>query len=124
MLGGSSSSVVKFSIRASPLPATISDFVLQNLAILKKLQSDHKSKDTQESVDKHTEDPHFAGEMQSEIVRIPGVAPENFWTTLDKICQQQGGEWADIMERIWAFGPQKVGGCLLIDARQSTPSRS
>ena len=124
MLGGSSSSIVKFTIRASPLPPTISDFVLQNLAILKQLQNDRKFKDTQETVDKVTEDPHFAGEMQGEIVKIPGVTPEKFWTTLDKICRQKGGEWADITERIWAFGPQKVGGCLLIDARQSTPPRS
>ena len=121
MLGGSSSSVVKFTIRASPLPPAISEFVLQNLAILKKLQNDRKFKDTQETV---TEDPHFAGEMQGDMARIPGVTPENFWTTLDKICQQEGGEWADIAEGTWAFGPQKVGGCLLIDARHSTPPRS
>ena len=47
---------------------------------------------------------------------------EEFWTSLAEKCKAAGGEWADIVENIWAFGPQRMGTCLLIDARSGKPN--
>jgi len=39
---------------------------------------------------------------------------------LEEVCKKAGGDWdKGIVDRIWAFGPLKAGGCLLIDARKN-----
>ncbi|KAG6868225.1 hypothetical protein C0993_006001 [Termitomyces sp. T159_Od127] len=121
--GSSSSNIVRFTIRAIPLPQAILDFVLHNVSILKKLQHERRAKDpTNEDLEEGQEadgneaDSH---EDQGDVVRKPSVDPEQFWTALQEICKKSGGEWANVTERIWAFGPQQAGGCLLIDNRKS-----
>lgn len=55
-----------------------------------------------------------------EAFRKPSVHPDQFWTGLEEVCKQAGGDWGkSIVDRIWAFGPHKAGGCLLVDARKN-----
>lgn len=119
--GFSSSNIVRFTIRASPLPQTILDFVLQNVSILKKLQNERRAKDSAETQDgESVEGQEVEGhEDHGDVVRKPSVGPEQFWNALQDVCKNAGGEWTDVTERIWAFGPQQAGGCLLIDSRKS-----
>ncbi|KAG5651192.1 hypothetical protein H0H81_009545 [Sphagnurus paluster] len=117
--GVSSSNIVQFTIRASPLPKDILEFVLQNLNILKKFQHDRRARDTVGAQEKALAEEQSGVDIYGDIVRKPSVSPEQFWEGLKKICEEAGGEWTDVAERIWAFGPQKAGGCLLIDARKA-----
>lgn len=39
-------------------------------------------------------------------------------------ARRLGGEWADVVDRVWAFGPQRVGSCMLIDSRPGVTSTS
>ncbi|KAG6841264.1 hypothetical protein C0991_000404 [Blastosporella zonata] len=119
MHGSSSSNIVKFTIRASPLPQDILDFVLQNITILKKFQHDRRARDSPEAQEKALAEEQEGVDIYGDVVRKPSVAPEQFWEALQKACEEVGGEWSDVTDRIWAFGPQKAGGCLLIDARKS-----
>ncbi|KAJ7644279.1 P-loop containing nucleoside triphosphate hydrolase protein [Roridomyces roridus] len=111
----SSQNIVAFTIRASPLPSIILDFILQNLALLKNLQHGGDA-----SVDQDSD----IGEsnIDGTIVRKPSVKPEEFWDALRGKCQEAGGEWVDAAECIMAFGPQNAGGCILIDARKASNS--
>jgi hypothetical protein len=53
------------------------------------------------------------------MFRKPSVRPDQFWTGLEGVCKQIGGDWdKNVVDRIWTFGPHKAGGCLLIDARK------
>ncbi|KAG6845124.1 hypothetical protein H0H87_000551 [Tephrocybe sp. NHM501043] len=117
--GSSSSNIVKFTIRASPLPQDILEFILQNISILKKFQHDRRAKDSADAQEKDQIAQQEGIDIYGDVVRMPSVAPEQFWEGLEKICEEVGGEWCDVIDRIWAFGPQKAGGCLLIDARKS-----
>ncbi|KAG5641547.1 hypothetical protein DXG03_004793 [Asterophora parasitica] len=117
--GASSSNIVQFTIRASPLPQKILDFVLQNQSILRKFQHDRRAKDSSvEDQEKALAEEYDEVDIYGDIVRKPSVTPEQFWEALNKVCKEAGGEWGDVSEMIWAFGPQKAGGCLLIDARK------
>lgn len=122
--GVSSQNIVRFTVRASPLPSPILEFVLENLVVLKKLQHDRKAGDSQESQDKADREEDDGVDIYGDIVRKPNVTPDQFWGALTKICDGAGGEWKGVVDKIWAFGPQKAGGCLLIDSRQSTTSYS
>ncbi|KAJ7459683.1 P-loop containing nucleoside triphosphate hydrolase protein [Mycena latifolia] len=122
MHGTSSQNIVTFTIRASPLPRLLLDFILQNLVSLKNLQHERKGGDA--AVDDTEIDDEAESNIDGNIVRKPNVKPEQFWEALRGKCQEAGGEWADIAERLWAFGPQNAGGCILVDARNSNSGHS
>jgi len=116
--GSSAQGIVNFSVRASPLPKPILDFILKNALTLKKLVQERRGGDTEE-LEQEQGDDLAANNDRGDIIRKPDVKPDQFWPELEKVCKEVGGEWEKIAEKIWAFGPQKVGGCVLIDARKS-----
>jgi ribosome assembly protein 1 len=113
--GASTQNFVSFVIRASPIPAPLLEFILDNVATLKKLQ--HSRKGRQEGEGEEEEEENVP-DKYGDIIRKPSVKPEQFWESLQKKCKEVGGEWEGITEKIWAFGPQRAGGCILIDARK------
>lgn len=120
--GTASNDLVKFTIRASPLPEAILRFILDNILTLKRLQHERK---TGEAITEDLDgiDEEEGANLQGDLIRSPSVKAGQFWEVLDEICKSARGEWEDISERIWSFGPQRAGGCLLIDARKN-PSQS
>ncbi|EGN98032.1 hypothetical protein SERLA73DRAFT_169116 [Serpula lacrymans var. lacrymans S7.3] len=109
MKGASSQNLITFTIRALPLPADILQFLLQNLAILKSLQ---QMAELKEGLDIDGDDYDEVGDVgiQGDILQKPTVKPSEFWTVLEEKCKEAGGEWANIVDKIWAFGPQGAGG--------------
>ena len=55
--------------------------------------------------------------LQGDVFRKPTVGPDEFWMGLEAACRKAGPEWHNTADKIWAFGPQSAGGCVLIDAR-------
>ena len=123
----SSQGLVKFSIRAAPLPKPLLEFVLDNISILKRLQRERRnvSGGSAEDEDQDGGGDDDANRERSyddsgETFRKPTVRPDQFWTALEEICKKAGGDWdKGVIDRIWAFGPHKAGGCLLVDARKN-----
>ena len=111
--------LVKFTIRASPISRIILNFILDNLVILNKLQRDRTAGDPHADENTANTDYQRELELQGDVVRTSTVEPDQFWTDLQDICQSVGGEWADITGKIMAFGPQRAGGCMLIDSTNS-----
>ncbi|KAL0573469.1 Cytoplasmic GTPase/eEF2-like protein (ribosomal biogenesis) [Marasmius crinis-equi] len=120
--GSSSQAIINFTIRAAPLPESIRNFVLQNLVTLKKLQQDRKGTDAR--TDGDTEQEELVNESHADIAGVTEVRPDQFWPSLQQACREAGGEWEKVVDRIWAFGPQKAGGCLLIDSRKDRGGQS
>lgn len=114
--GASTQNIVSFVIRASPIPASLLEFILDNVATLKKLQHDRKL--GQEGEIEEAEEEESVVDKYGDVVRKPSVKPEQFWDVFRNKCKEVGGEWEGIVEKVWAFGPQRAGGCLLIDARK------
>jgi len=126
--GASAHNVVNFTIRAAPLPESITSFLQSNVSILRKLHREggfsaqkKASKLPAEGGD-DLQEPDDA--IDGEVVRKATVKLDEFWPALEKICKEAGGQWADVADRIWAFGPQHVGPNLLIDAIGSSATSS
>ena len=123
--GSSAQGLVKFSIRATPLPKSLLEFILDNISILKRLQRERKNalgdSGEDESQDKEGDaDYERSYDDSGETFRKPTVRPDQFWAALEEVCRKAGGDWdKGIVDRIWAFGPHRAGGCLLVDARKS-----
>jgi len=111
-------SLVKFTIRAAPLPEDILHFILDNITTLKQLQQERRMSDALpfDNVDDVDDE---EGNVHGDVIRKPSVRPDEFWEALEKTCEAAGGEWKDVAERLWSSGPQRAGGCLLIDARKN-----
>ncbi|KAH6912905.1 translation elongation factor 2 [Coprinopsis sp. MPI-PUGE-AT-0042] len=123
--GASSQSVVRFTIRAAPLPNIILQYILENADVLKRLQSDQRARQQGKSVEEEDAEQVDAAENYGDVVRKPTVTLDKFWEMLQEKCAEAGGEWVNgVVDRIWAFGPHKAGGCLLIDSRQPSSSSS
>jgi ribosome assembly protein 1 len=106
--GQSSQQVVSFTIRARPLPDLILCFILDNLSIIKALE---RKMAHMQAHQEETQELDYVG-------RNPTVSPENFWEAFAEKCKEAGSEWEELADRTWSFGPQKAGGCLLVDARK------
>lgn len=120
--------LIKFTIRAAPLPKPIWDFLQDNLVVLRRIQKEFKSREDRISAEvsenQKIEYEEQEGEedeevdLQGEIIKRPTVKVDEFWQVLQKKCSEAGGEWASIPAKLWAFGPHRAGTCLLIDVRE------
>lgn len=115
--GASAQNLAKFTIRAAPLPAPILEFLLDNLAILRRMQQERRAGEQSSSNDEEEAGGDEDYDVQGEYIKKPTIKAEQFWPLLHETCKKVGGEWADVADKIWAFGPQRMGTCLLIDAR-------
>lgn len=119
--GTSAFSAVKFVIRAMPLPAEIFKFIQENLSVIKDLERSRRNPDAKEHSDELSGD---VEERLDEVLSNPTTTPENFWDSFSERCSKLTGEWAQMSDKVWAFGPQGAGGCLLIDARSNVITNS
>ncbi|KAI8986089.1 translation elongation factor 2 [Trametes punicea] len=124
--GAAAHDLAKFTIRAVPLPSVIREFIVDNLAILRRMQLERKAG---EEADKSQDDEDGADavddenyDVQGDYIKKPTVTAEKFWSVLEEKCRQAGAEWTDVADKIWAFGPQRMGSCLLIDSRPGKPN--
>ncbi|KAL1748353.1 P-loop containing nucleoside triphosphate hydrolase protein [Schizophyllum fasciatum] len=117
--GTSVHEVVSFTIRAAPLPKPILDFVLDNVSVIKKMDFKAEAGGPQEGDASASAELELEAEVdvQGEVARKATVRPEQFWDALKEVCTKAGGEWAGMPDRVWAFGPQRAGGCVLVDTR-------
>lgn len=139
--GAAAHNLLKFTIRAAPLPKPIVEFVHDNLALLRRMQQQRNSREEHPSrsplpsqgeengegggsEDRSDEDIDDLNDvdLQGEVLKRPSVRAEEFWPTFEAKCNEVGGEWADIPERLWAFGPLRAGTCLLVDSRPGQPT--
>lgn len=120
--GSNAQGLVKFSIRATPMPKPLLEFILDNISVLKRLQRERGNM-LGSSLEYDYEDDaarERSYDDSGETFRKPTVRPDQFWAALEEVCKKAGGDWdMCVVDRIWAFGPHKAGGCLLIDARKN-----
>lgn len=121
--GSSSFSVVNFTIRAVPLPKPILEFTQDNISVLKKIIREKEIKDaygtTTGEVNKEDDEYMESATIHGDIIRRPTVRPEDFWTTLEQKFNEAGNDWRSMASRVWAFGPQSAGACMLLDVRSN-----
>ncbi|KIK78164.1 hypothetical protein PAXRUDRAFT_17032 [Paxillus rubicundulus Ve08.2h10] len=114
--GASYQNLVAFTLRSVPLPENILLFIQHNLTALRASLQERRSGvcngigNFAIEAERH--------EMRGDMLHIPSVRPEQFWDALEEKCKEAGGEWSDIVDSIWGFGPQSAGSCLLIDSRK------
>ena len=118
--GSSFQNLVTFTIRASPLPDLVTDFLRSNLAVVRRLLADRTQSVGATSAEDEVEEAATLG----DILRVPTIQPEQFWDAFQAKCEEAGPEWTGLVDNIWAMGPQAAGECLLIDSRKNQERQS
>ncbi|KAI0689706.1 translation elongation factor 2 [Cytidiella melzeri] len=117
MQGASAGNVVKCTIRAAPLPKELWKFLKDNLALLRRLQEERKFQEGDSLAEEEDADDSDEVDLHGDVIKRPSIQLEDFWKVLGEVCIRIGGDWADFADKVWAFGPQQAGTCVLVDTR-------
>ncbi|CAG8760241.1 10288_t:CDS:2, partial [Acaulospora colombiana] len=132
--GSSAHSIATYTVRAIPLPQSITTFLQSNQSIIARLEriSQHEGHEHERvgppngngGPGEATTEDAFAAETeeeiaisQGELLQKPTVRVESFWPSFVDVMKKAGGEWAKYASQVWAFGPNRTGPNLLLDAR-------
>lgn len=110
--------LVKFRLRAMPLPEGVETFLLsQQGAISRMLVRERGDKEDEEETDvqEGTEGGSAESEGSEGQQEARQLSPEEFWTELERLLNKAGGDWVGAADRVWSFGPKRVGANLLLD---------
>ena len=124
VVGTTSSKQMTVRLRVRPLPDAVTGFLLKNAGTIRRLYSERKEQE--EGKTGTTADADNVGE-QAEADEIPAadtgmLSLLEFREKLRTVFAEIKGQehvWADVVEKIAAFGPRRTGPNLLIDATQT-----
>lgn len=102
--GSSVASLVNVTIRAALLPPKVVEFLQSHASTIANLM-----------VEGGGEEARMEGVPNASEGNVHVVGPKEFWVKLEELLKASGGEWQDVADSIWAFGPKRVGPNLLID---------
>lgn len=120
VIGETASKQVSVRLRVCPLPASVTDFLGKNAGAIKKLYSDRRAEDeggNAEHQEHGTEDDGIQEAEKREIGQ--SLSLEEFKKQLKEAFAEAKGQkevWTDVIEKITAFGPRRIGPNILVDA--------
>ncbi|KAF8534097.1 ribosome assembly protein 1 [Trichophaea hybrida] len=107
---------ITIRIRTRPLPPAVTEFLVQNSASIKSLYSTKRGQEQAESseaVEESSEEDRLAQANLKlmEIEEVKQGLQKAFNTAPSKVRDV----WADVLDKLTAFGPRRIGPNLLID---------
>lgn len=123
VVGVTTSKQISVRLRVRPLPDAVTEFLLKNAGAIRRLYSERKEQE--EGKKRMTADRENVDE-QDEADEVPAadtgmLSLLDFREKLRSVFAKTKGQehvWADVVEKIAAFGPRRTGPNLLIDATQ------
>ncbi|KAL1987333.1 hypothetical protein VTN96DRAFT_4049 [Rasamsonia emersonii] len=122
VLAASPSKQLTIKLRVVPLPAQVTEFLTKNVGTIKRLQSERRARSGQKS-STAAEETNESIENQevenNESLDRNAMSLENFKKELRKLFSETKGDdelWKNVVDRITAFGPRRVGPNILVDA--------
>lgn len=113
---------VTFTVRAVPMPSSITEFLQANVSIMRKwlregrVQNQNESTEFAEEGKATTEEDVTADADASQVATVKDA---DFWPTFEKICAEAGTQWADLPGRIIVTGPHHAGPNVLANGANS-----
>ncbi|GMK57285.1 hypothetical protein CspeluHIS016_0401190 [Cutaneotrichosporon spelunceum] len=104
VLGSVYDGTVTFKLRAVPLPPAVIEFLLAHQNTIGSMLVQRPESEEGEDADQREAE---AG--------VRTLTPEQFWADLAARFDSAGGEWTGAADRVWSFGPGKVGANVLLD---------
>lgn len=115
----SSSKQLTVRLRVVPLPEAVTEFITKQVGTIKQLQQEKHS--VEETVKSGEDEESKTGDVSHEAQEGSGsiMSLEDFRTELTRIFNEEVPDkeiWKNIVDRITAFGPRRIGPNILVDA--------
>jgi len=112
-----SSTQVSVTVRARPLPQNVTEFLLKNATSIKQAYSEQHEVEENGNNKDELEDQQ-AVEVDEEVVKSKALSIDELKKQLQEVLEGGKGRevWKDVIDKIVAFGPRRIGPNLLIDA--------
>lgn len=120
MNGSVLNGVVTFTVRARPLPAEVTKFLINNMDTVRRVVQHERELtsggDTSApGIEDVTAESASAAQQGDAGASIAQMNPAEFWKKLDALFAKAGKDWTDVSSRIWSFGPRRIGPNILVD---------
>lgn len=122
VVSATASKQVSVRLRVRPLPPSVTEFLSKNAGAIKRLNFERKAEETQHSDEQVAAEVAGAEQdgMQEAEQREIGqtLSPTEFKKQLKEAFAEAKGQkeiWADVIEKITAFGPRNRGPNILVD---------
>jgi ribosome assembly protein 1 len=121
VLSVSASKQLTVRLRVMPMPSAVTDFLTHQVGTIKRLQAEKRmaaetKSDAEPAVVDSAQQVDAAGEVGEGNV----LSLKEFRDELDKVFNEEVKEdkelWKNVVDRITAFGPRRVGPNILVDA--------
>ncbi|KAF2189047.1 putative ribosome biogenesis protein Ria1 [Zopfia rhizophila CBS 207.26] len=122
VIGVTTSKQITVRLRVRPLPATVTEFLGKNAGAIKRLYAERGVEDGREGTDSPMEDTVGEQDGMEEVEQLETghtLSLAEFKKQLQAAFKEAKGQkeiWADVIEKITAFGPRRVGPNILVDA--------
>ncbi|WFC94927.1 Cytoplasmic GTPase/eEF2-like protein (ribosomal biogenesis) [Malassezia brasiliensis] len=110
-----------YTVRAVPLPAEVTEFLVVNQPTIRRLRRKgaHDDGDVEQSAhdlsNEHASAPQQNNEEDASEERAQRVSVRQFWPELQRVLERAGPRWANVADQICAFGPRNTGPNVLLD---------
>lgn len=120
MNGSVLNGVVKFAVRARPLPAEVTRFLINNMDTIRRVVQREREltagvDGSGPSADDVTAESASAAQQGDAGGQIAQMDPTEFWKQLEALFAKAGKEWVGVASQIWSFGPRRIGPNILVD---------
>jgi ribosome assembly protein 1 len=121
VLSASASKQLTVRLRVMPMPSAVTEFLSKQVGTIKRLQAEKRTaaeskSDAEPAVADTAQQVDAAGEIGEGNV----LTLKEFRDELDKVFNEEIKEekelWKNVVDRITAFGPRRVGPNILVDA--------
>jgi ribosome assembly protein 1 len=120
VLSVSPSKQLTIKLRVVPLPQEVTDFLTKNIGTLKRLHSERRANvEPHEGAEEAQESNGSQGVETSESLERNVKSSDEFRKELLELFRHAQSEkdlWPDVVDRIMAFGPRRVGPNILVDS--------
>lgn len=104
-------------LRVVPLPEVVTEFFTKHVGTIKRLQSEKRTTKAEGEPDSTQQDE--ATDAAGEARDVTLLSLEDFKKELNKTFEEVKEDkelWKDVVERVIAFGPRRIGPNILVDA--------
>ncbi|RMZ71163.1 elongation factor 2 [Pyrenophora seminiperda CCB06] len=119
-IGETASKHVSVRLRVRPIPQPVTDFLSKNAGAIKKLYSARRAEEEGEDAPHRVHGAEDDGIQEAEQREIgQSLSFEEFKKQLKQAFAEAKGQkeiWTDVIEKITAFGPRRIGPNILVDA--------
>ncbi|KAJ5160205.1 Ribosome assembly protein 1 [Penicillium canariense] len=126
VLSVSASKQMTLRLRVVPMPTAVTDFLTKQVGTIKRLQAEKHSAaeakpDAENTAEESAQQIEVTGaDTVVEVGEGNVLSMKEFRDELDKVFNEEVKEdqelWKDVVNRITAFGPRRVGPNILVDA--------